>query len=200
MQLIERIHEAQRRWNVLTHPFYERWDAGALTAGELRVYAGQYRHAVAAVASAACTGGALDDGGHAAEEAAHVKLWDAWAQSLGAAPAEPAPEAEACAEAWAPPDALAATAVLYAVESAQPAIAETKLRGLVSHYGFDEASPALEYFRLHAERDHEHARRAEDVLARETRPEDADRLAAAAEAALRANWLLLDGVERLNGR
>ena len=200
MELFERIRQAQERWNVLRHPFYVRWEEGELARDELQTYAGQYRHAVAAVAGAARNAATLGDDGHAAEEAAHVTLWDAWAASLGAERAEASAETSECAERWAPDDALAATAVLYAVESAQPAIAETKLRGLLTHYGYRPDSPALAYFQVHAERDHEHAARAEAILA--TRPADADddRLADAAEAALRANWLLLDGVERLNGR
>jgi len=84
--------------------------------------------------------------------------------------------------------------VLYAVESGQPAISQTKLTGLVDHYGFSAGSKATEYFELHADRDHEHAAASAEVL-RQAAPEDADRLAAAAEAALKGNWRLLDGVE-----
>ncbi len=201
MQLIERIHKSQERWNVLRHPFYERWDAGALTRSELQTYGGQYRHAVAALAKAARAGAALGDDGHAAEEAAHVTLWDAWTASLGADPAEPVEETAVCAASWARADSLEATAVLYALESAQPAIAETKLRGLLAHYGYRPDAPALAYFEVHAERDHEHATRARELLAEAPRDEATDdALVSAAEDALRGNWLLLDGVERLNGR
>ena len=200
MELFERIQEAQERWNVLRHPFYVRWEEGDLTREELQTYAGQYRHAVAAVAQASRNGAALGDDGHAAEEAAHVTLWDAWATSLGGEPAEASTETAACADAWAPDDALAATAVLYAIESAQPAIAETKLRGLVEHYGYRPDSPAVTYFQVHAERDHDHAARAHEILADQAGDADEDRLVAAAEGALRANWELLDGVEQLNGR
>ncbi len=199
MDLIERIHESQERWDVLRHPFYDRWDAGTLTRGELQVYAGQYRHAVAALADAAQAAASPEDAEHAAEEAAHVTLWDAWATSLGAEPSAPSPETATCASTWARTDALEATAVLYALESAQPAIAETKLRGLLAHYGYRDDSPALTYFHVHSERDHEHAARARAAL--EAAPRDAEtdeRLAAAADSALEGNWLLLDGVERLN--
>jgi pyrroloquinoline-quinone synthase len=199
MALIERIAEAHARWNVLKHPFYTRWERGDLTRDELQVYAGQYRHAVAAVASAARTAASPGDT-HAAEEAAHVMLWDAWAASLGADRAEPAPETQECADAWSPDDALAATAVLYAVESAQPAIAETKLAGLIEHYGYRPDSPALSYFQVHAELDKEHAARAQEILRERATDADEDRLVGAAEQALKANWTLLDGVERLNGR
>ena len=201
MHLIERISDAHERWNVLEHPFYVRWDAGDLEHGELAAYASQYRHAVAAVARAAQTSAEFGTPEHAAEEAAHVTLWDAFTLAVGGEPAaEPTVESAACAEAWAPADPLAATAVLYAVESAQPPIAETKLRGLVAHYGFRDDSPALGYFRIHAKRDHEHAARAERILRSRASERDGQRLEQAAERALRGNWLLLDGVERLNGR
>ena len=57
MNLIERIDDARRRWNVLDHPFYLRWERGELTRDELAFYAGEYRHAVVALADAAALGG-----------------------------------------------------------------------------------------------------------------------------------------------
>jgi pyrroloquinoline-quinone synthase len=193
MSLVDRIDAARSRWDVLRHPFYTRWERGELTRSELAFYAGEYRHAVTALADAAAAAG---DAEHAREEAAHVGLWDAFAGALEAPlDREPTPETAACAKAWARTERLEALAVLYAVESAQPAIAETKLRGLVDHYGFAPHGHGTEYFVLHAERDKEHAAAAKAQLAG-VAPEHEGRLAAAAEEALRANWLLLDGVER----
>ncbi|HYZ77505.1 MAG TPA: iron-containing redox enzyme family protein [Gaiellaceae bacterium] len=193
MSLADRIDAARDRWDVLRHPFYTRWERGELTRPELAFYAGEYRHAVVALADAAATAG---DPQHAREEAEHVDLWDAFAGALEAPlDREPTPETNLCATAWARSDPLEALAVLYAVESAQPAIAETKLRGLVEHYGFAPDSSGTEYFTVHAERDKEHARAAKAQLA-QVAPEDEGRLAAAAEEALRGNWRLLDGVER----
>src|SRR3954454_3425923 len=40
----QRIEQARARWNVLEHPFYQRWSAGDLTREELADYSGQYRH------------------------------------------------------------------------------------------------------------------------------------------------------------
>jgi pyrroloquinoline-quinone synthase len=79
------------------------------------------------------------------------------------------------------------------VESGQPDVSRTKLTGLVEHYGF-ETGKGTGYFELHAERDHEHAAQSRTVL-EATSAADADRLVAAAEAALEGNWSLLDGVE-----
>jgi pyrroloquinoline-quinone synthase len=191
LDALSRIDAAARRWNVLEHPFYTRWSAGELTRSELAEYAGQYRHAVVALAEQAAAAG---DEAHAREEAAHVALWDAFAGACGSLPAEANAETAGCVQAWtAGADRLERLAVLYAIESAQPAISRTKLEGLVEHYGFSEG-PATEYFALHAERDVEHAAESRSELARLATDADADRLAERAEAAARANWCLLDGV------
>jgi hypothetical protein len=41
MQLIDRLDAARRRWNVLEHPFYRRWECGELSRDELTAYAGE---------------------------------------------------------------------------------------------------------------------------------------------------------------
>ena len=193
MELCMRIDEARRRWDVLKHPFYERWECGELTREELAFYAGEYRYAVVALAHAAAASG---DAEHAHEEAQHVALWDEFAAAVDA-PLDrtPTPETSECADAWSPDERFRALAVLYAIESAQPAISRTKLEGLAEHYGFDADDPASAYFRLHAELDIEHARAAREALA-DAPPARAAELATAAERALEANWRLLDGVER----
>ena len=191
MNLIERIDEARAHWNVLDHPFYARWERGELSRDELAFYAGEYRHAVVALADAAAAAG---DPEHAAEESAHIDLWDDFAAALDAPlDREPTAETSGCAEAWRPDDPLEARAVLYAVESGQPDISRTKLTGLTEHYGF-QTGKGTAYFELHAERDHEHAAQSRAALEGASAP-DADRLVAAAEAALEGNWRLLDAVE-----
>jgi pyrroloquinoline-quinone synthase len=206
--LFDRLADAQRRCNVLEHPFYTRWSTGDLTGEELSWYAGEYRHAVVALAEAtAATARAAEPAvraqikEHAAEEAAHIELWDAFARAVGAdLEQEPATETAECAAAWtAAGDALEGLVVLYAIESAQPAISRTKLDGLVEHYGLEEG-PGTEYFALHSERDHEHATQSRELIEERIAGADEDRLVAVAEAALRGNWTLLDGVERRFGR
>jgi pyrroloquinoline-quinone synthase len=191
LDLLARIDTAARRWNVLDHPLYKRWSAGELTSAELAEYAAQYRHAVVALADAAAASG---DDEHAREEREHVALWDAFAEACGSHPAEPTAETSECVSAWtAGDDRLERLAILYAIESAQPAIAQTKLEGLLGHYGFEEG-PATEYFSLHAERDAEHAAASRELLEQLATDADAERLAVCAEEATRGNWRLLDGI------
>src|SRR4051812_42950860 len=191
MDPVSRIEAAASRWNVLDHAFYQRWSAGQLTREELAEYAAQYRYAVVALADAAEAAG---DAEHAREEREHVALWDAFAEACGSEPAAANAETRECSDAWiAGKDRLERLAVLYAIESAQPAISQTKLEGLLGHYAFEEG-PATEYFALHAERDHEHAARSRELLSKLATDEDGPRLAARAEAAAKGNWRLLDGV------
>jgi pyrroloquinoline quinone (PQQ) biosynthesis protein C len=193
MELLERLDGVRERWNVLRHPFYARWERGELTNEELAFYAGEYRHAVVALARTAAATGSEQ---HAAEEQAHIDLWDDFAAALDAPlDRQPTLETTSCAEAWTAEDPLEAAAILYAVEASQPAISATKLAGLVEHYGFAPESPGTAYFELHSERDHEHAAESRETLAAEATPVDTERLVAAAEAALAGNWRLLDGVE-----
>ncbi len=89
MDVIARIDQARRDCDVLEHPFYQRWSAGELSAEELAFYAGEYRHAVVALAQASDSVAAKADPDrraglerHAAEEHSHVALWDAFADAV----------------------------------------------------------------------------------------------------------------------
>ena len=203
----ERIEEARERWNVLRHPFYRRWSAGELSREDLARYSGQYRHAVRAIAAA--SEAAADAAPerpelrrHAVEERDHVALWDGFVEAAGGSVADPpTPETEECVRAWSQSravtargdDLLARLVGLYAIESGQPAISRIKRQGLVGCYGFTDG-PGTAYFRLHERRDAEHAAEARGLIEELIAEGDQDELAAAAEATLRANWRLLDGV------
>ena len=40
MDFFDRLEDARKRWNVLEHPFYTRWERGELSSEELGYYAG----------------------------------------------------------------------------------------------------------------------------------------------------------------
>jgi pyrroloquinoline-quinone synthase len=196
----DRIEAARSRWNVLEHPFYQRWSAGELSAEELARYSGQYRHAVGAIATTSAyvaheLRGCGDLDGHAREEATHVSLWDGFVDAVGGErDAEPTAETTECVATWTRTDgAVAALARLYAIESGQPEISATKLSGLAEHYGVDEG-PATEYFTVHRGRDVEHAAEGRELLEGLLQEGGEDEVVAAAEEAFEANWKLLDGV------
>lgn len=213
MDVLARLDETLRATNVLEHPFYQRWSRGQLGPEELGLYAGEYRHAVGALAEASALAAAKAGDAHrdellrhAEEEATHIAMWEQFADAAGATRPDGSPEpmlvqTRACVEAWsAGDDLLEHLAVLYAVEAGQPEISRTKLAGLSAHYGYIQEGPATEYFTVHEVLDVEHARAVGalicELMAESSDPaEQAQGMVRAAGAAVLGNWWLLDGVE-----
>ena len=203
MDLWTRLDDVRLRWNVLEHPFYQRWSAGELSREELAVYSGQYRHAAAAlarlcadVADSAPESERSDLRRHAEEEKDHIALWDGFVEAVeGEVGAEPTAETQECVDAWtASDDRLSKLVRLYAIESGQPAISRTKREGLAAHYEIGDG-PGNEYFRVHEEADVDHAADGRSLIEAHLGAEaDPDALAEAAESVFKANWRLLDGV------
>jgi pyrroloquinoline-quinone synthase len=197
----------REHWNVLRHPFYLRWSAAELSADELERYAGEYAHLVVALA-AASRGAAEKSGGllrqalsaHADEEEQHIALWLGFAEATGSPRWETSLAAtRACAQAWAGHESRSLDedlVALYAIEAPQPEIAQTKLDGLLEHYGFAEG-PATAYFQIHAERDKEHAALVASALHGLLPVADPFGLLDLAEAVHRSYWETLTALEEL---
>jgi pyrroloquinoline-quinone synthase len=216
------------QYDLLCHPFYKAWSAGELTAEDLREYAlDYYPHVRAFPAYLAAFGIRLEEGelrravlanmrdeqgGEDAFEEpgrAHSELWLDFAEGMGAARSRfghpPLPEVGRLVEHFTeiasegrPEEALAA---FYAYAAQVPRIAKEKDRGLRDKYRASEQ--ACRYFRLHASTDVYHAEVWRRQLAKlvENDPEAAARAWAAGEAAAKALWTALDGIEarRLSG-
>lgn len=201
--------------DLLTHPFYRAWAMGELTREDLRRYAIQYFHHVAAFpdylemfeSRPELTGELAEAvAENRAGEVGHADLWLDFAEGMGAdravvAGGEPIREIQelidtfqSIAREGTPAEALAA---FYAYESQVPRIATEKARGLKEMYGAD--AKTCGYFTLHQTADVHHAQVWNEQLEKQVSGENGDSRTIALEAAERvavALWRALDGIER----
>jgi len=208
-QLDRAVAEALSDRQLLTHPFYRRWEAGALTEGELAAYAGQYRHierALPEVLGGIAAGLPLGDArelveANLADECgvpeAHTSLFEGFAEAAGAAGEMSARPATAALVALqreaARRDPVAALAMVAAYEVQAAGIASSKADGLRAHYGFGGAG--TRFWDVHAAMEADHAAWSLDALAAlEADPATVRR--AAADAA-DAWWAFLDEREAM---
>ncbi|MDQ6877344.1 MAG: iron-containing redox enzyme family protein [Candidatus Dormibacteraeota bacterium] len=161
----ETLDDVTARWDLLQHPFYQRWTNGTLTRDELRDYIEQYAHVVRAVPEwLEQVRGAESDqvARHAAEERSHVQLWERFGEAFGlssdairSAPANAA-TATLVRRGHELASAGQAAAVVWALEAQTPAVAGAKLAGLSAFYGMS-ADSGGEYFAVHEHLDIEHS-------------------------------------------
>lgn len=220
-QFCEQLEARIARYDLLCHPFYKAWAAGELTHDELRAYAAQYYHHVAAfpeylrefslrltelgLRSAVLSNWEDEAGVHSPDGRSHADLWLDFAEGIGARREQvrehtPIPEVQELIAAFRrvaeEGSAAEALAAFYAYESQVPRVAREKARGLREMYGADASTCG--YFTLHQTADLHHAQVWKEQLERElaANPEAASEALDAAEAAARALWRALDGIER----
>ncbi len=206
--LSEAVARAIEGRQLLTHPFYRRWEAGELATSELAEYAVHYRafEAVLPAVLADVATSLRASGEDAAAElvernladelgrpTSHLALFDEFAAALPDEPvaAVPGPAAEALAATYrdlAAQSPVAALAGLAAYETQAADIAASKGDGLRRWYGMDAAG--TRFWDLHADLDAEHGEWAVEALA--ALGADAAEVAAAADLAAGAWWSLLD--------
>lgn len=224
MQPQEFWREMARRiapYDLLCHPFYKAWSAGELTREDLKEYACDYFHHVAAfpvylsefkarlsegpLLSAVAANHDDEMGIGSPDGRPHDEIWLDFAAGMGAPAAQvrahqPVQEIGELIETFrhiartaSNPEVLAA---FWAYESQVPRVAREKYVKLREKYGADDVTCG--YFDLHAIADVYHASTWKRRLEYELRDNPGSEEAAlqAAETAARALWRALDGIER----
>jgi pyrroloquinoline-quinone synthase len=210
------------KYDMLGHPFYKAWAAGELTREDLQEYARDYYHHVdafptylaelsirledgelrrAVLANMSDEKGAEDLYGEPSP--AHSELWLDFAEGMGASRNmrghTPLPAIKRLvgffhevAQQGTPEEALA---TFYAYESQVPRVAREKARGLEHMYGAD--GKTRRYFTLHTTADVYHSRVWRQQLAKqlEANPQAPEKALESGEAAAKALWNALDGIE-----
>lgn len=186
---------------LLTHPFYRRWERGEVTVAELAAYAAQYAHfeaqlpvTLAAIAEA-CAPGEVRDAvaANLADELGsprpHVELLDGFIAAVGAEPADATPATAALVELYATAPARSeafALGVVAAYEIQAAEIARTKADGLRAHYAL--GASGTEFWDVHASMEAVHA----DWIAQGIDALDDDEVLAGVCASRDAWWGFLD--------
>jgi pyrroloquinoline-quinone synthase len=214
------IDAAIAKRSMLTHPFYQAWEEGALSQDALRAYARQYFHHVEAFPRAvsavhancpSAVGRRLlaenlaEEEGIGAGKDDHAKLWLGFAAGMGADEAE-VRAVSVNAETQNLIDTFrrlsrqsyaSGLGALYAYESQLPAIAKTKIKGLVERYDVNEPD-TLKFFEVHEGADVEHADVCRELLDGLPQGARAEAHAAACELA-EALLMFLTGMQRETG-
>jgi len=206
--------------SMLAHPFYQAWEMGSLTREALAAYAKQYFHHVEAFprAVSAVHSNCPDARGRrllaenlAEEEGVgegkddHATLWLNFAAGLGADEDEVRAiklnaETRNLIETFrrlSRQSYASGLGALYAYESQLPAIAKTKIKGLVERYDITAPS-ALKFFEVHEYADVEHADVCRELLDDLPADQRAEAHAAACDLA-EALRTFLTGMQRETG-
>jgi pyrroloquinoline-quinone synthase len=206
--------------SMLSHPFYQAWEEGALSKDALRAYARQYFHHVEAFPRAVSAVHAncpsaqgrrllaenlAEEEGIGAGKDDHAKLWLEFAAGMGADESEVRAvkvnrETQALIDAFrnlSRKSYASGLGALYAYESQLPAIAKTKIAGLVERYDVTDES-ALKFFQVHEYADLEHADVCRELLDALPERDRAEAHAAACELA-EALRTFLTGMQRETG-
>jgi len=212
---LKRLDETIASHALLSHPFYQSWNAGTLSADTLREYIKQYYAHVrvfpryVSAAHAACDDIRVrqlllenlidEDQG----DSNHPELWMRFADGMNVARDDVRNAAlldktrgsvDTMVELTRSEDFRDGLAALYAYESQVPMVAKTKREGLAKFYNLsDERS--VSFFSVHEAADIEHSRVERELLVEHCATEEQqDRAIAAADKAARALWQFLDGV------
>jgi pyrroloquinoline-quinone synthase len=190
------------RKSLLSHPFYQEWQAGTLTLPMLQHLSAIHTRTPHLKVRQHILENLWDEEWG---DKNHPELWLQFCEALGlrredVIAGEVVPETRALISTMVAicnsGSYLEGLGALYAYESQVPAVAEQKIAGLKQFYGIDSPE-ALEFFTVHLEADVAHSG-AEATMIAEYAQSDAEQaaVARAVEQGRDALWLFLDGVIR----
>ena len=214
-QLLERLQSRIEQKSLLNHPFYQAWQAGELTIGDLRYYASQYYQFEAnfprylSAIHSRCPDrdvrqdilGNLWDEEHGEDN--HRAMWLDFCSGLGldrdrveftGVDAKTQELLNTYSEVCNNGSFQEGLAAIYAYEAQVPKVALEKIRGLKEFYGFTRPE-AVGFFQVHATLDEDHAGKEAKAIAGHTNSADEAAVEATLQRALDAWWGFLDGVE-----
>ena len=217
-QFTSEIEKILDEKSILKHPFYQKWNEGKLTLGELQEYSKQYYHFVknfpmfVSAVHSNCPDADIrkmlvenlaDEEGYKTNVSDHPALWLNFCESLGvsksdAEKAVPVKESETMVNGFydlcRSGDFRVGLSALLAYEKQIPEVSRVKIDGLKKFYGLD-SEKAIEFFAVHEEADIYHSKAELDaVLASCKTSEEQNNSLEAMKRSAGLYWQMLDGV------
>lgn len=217
-QFTEAVKSAIEERSILKHPFYQKWNEGKLTLGELKEYAKQYYHFVnnfpMFVSSVHSNCGdadvrqmlvenLADEEGFKTNIADHPALWMNFCKALGLTENEvlnnkPSEHSAGMVEGFyslcRSENYKTGLAALLGYEFQIPEVCKVKIEGLNKFYGIKEEQD-IEFFSVHEKADIYHSRDELNALLEKCRTKE-DQLNALEAVKKSSNlyWQMLDGI------
>jgi pyrroloquinoline-quinone synthase len=217
-QFVSELDKVLEEKSILKHPFYQKWNEGRLSLGELQEYAKQYYHFVkhfpmfVSSVHSYCDDKAVrkmlveniaDEDGYKTGVCDHPELWLNFANALGvsekeAESAEVVDEVKNSIEGFyalcRSNDYKTGLAALYGYEKQIPEVSKVKIEGLKKFYNID-SEKAIEFFAVHHEADIFHSKAELDAILDNCKTEeDQKNILNAVERSAGYYWQMLDGV------
>ena len=214
MSFVQELESALAPYHLLKHTFYQKWEKGEVSKGQLKYYASQYYHHVSAFPRYISALHSLcenaqdrkvllenlnDEEGQRGTP--HPELWMNFAEGLGLTKEEVQQTSlcshikkvidtffSYCRSSY--PEGLSA---LYSYEYQIPEVAETKMAGLKNHYQITD-DKTLSFFEEHKSADIYH-RQAIEVLLEKFTSEETEQAKQSAVSMAKSLWDFLTHVE-----
>jgi pyrroloquinoline-quinone synthase len=217
-QFIKELERVLEEKSILKHPFYQKWNEGKLTLGELQEYAKQYYHFVkhfpmfVSSVHSYCEDKNIrkmlveniaDEDGYKTGISDHPELWVNFANALGvsekeAESVEVVDEVKKSIEGFYSlcrnNDYRVGLAALYGYEKQIPEVSSVKIDGLKKFYNIENEKD-IEFFSVHHEADIYHSKAELDaIMASCKSEEDQKKILDTVEKSAGLYWQMLDGV------